>query len=213
MNGDRSTFELRDEDVTGDILWRADFDDQSAFQVEAESGTVQFEGDALTLDCTENQDGITVWRSATVPEDALVEYTATCHEGSESDSLTSGRNFNLFFAATGDDDDPATLAGTERTGAYDEYHDLPNYIFTFTYHHSRMRRDPGFENRSEFRVGAQPGHAYDIQVLKRGDEIAAAIDGRLVHHWRDDDPHGEGWVGLRTWNTEVTYDDWTIYEV
>lgn len=210
MTDDTTTFDTGDERVIGDLLWRADFGDADGFQSEVEGGRVDFAGETLEIDCRDGADGVTVWATREFPEDALVEYTATCKE---DDGETSGRNLNCFFAATGSDGRAETLAETDRTGSYDAYHDLPNYIFTFTYHHSRMRRDPGFENRSEFRVGAQPGHAYDIQVLKRGDEIAAAIDGRLVHHWRDDDPHGEGWVGLRTWNTQITYDDWAIYEV
>lgn len=213
MTEETATIELPDESVTGDCLWRADFGDESAFQVEAQGGDLQFAGDALAIDCTENEDGVTVWRPETFPDDVLVEYTATCHEDTGADGRTSGRNLNLFFAAVGDDGDPEVLTETDRTGAYNEYHDLPNYIFTLTYRHSRMRRDPGFENRSEFVVGAQPDHAYDVQVLKRGDEIAAAVDGRLFHHWHDEDPHGEGWVGLRTWNTDVTYDEWAVYEV
>lgn len=213
MTEETATIELADESVTGDRLWRADFGDESAFQVEAQGGDLQFTGDALEIDCTENEDGVTVWRPETFPDDVLVEYTATCHEDTEADGRTSGRNLNLFFAAAGDDGDPEALAETDRTGAYNEYHDLPNYVFTLTYHHSRMRRDPGFENRSEFVVGTQPDHAYDVQVLKRGGDIAAAVDGRLLHHWHDEVPHGEGWVGLRTWNTHVTFHDWTVYEL
>ena len=207
MTGETATIELGDESVTGDRLWRADFGDESAFRVEAQGGDLQFTGETLEIDYTANADGVTVWRPEPFPEDVLVEYTATCHEDSEADARSSGRNLNLFVAAAGEDGDPASLAGTERTGAYDAYHDLPNYIFTLTYRHSRMRRNPGFEKRSEFVVGAQPDHTYDVQVLKRGGEIAAAVDGRLLHHWHDEDPHGEGWVGLRTWNTDVTYDE------
>ena len=213
MAGETATIELRDENVTGKRRWRADFGDESAFQVEAEGGDLRFTGETLEIDCTENGDGVTVWRRETFPGDVLVEYTATCHEDSEADAPTSGRNLNLFVGAAGDDGDPETLAETDQTGAYNEYHDLPNYIFTLTYRHSRMRRDPGFEKRIEFVVGAQPDHAYDIQVLRRGGEIAAAVDGRLLHHWHDEDPHGGGWVGLRTWNTDVTYEDWAVYEL
>lgn len=206
-----TTVDLGEESVPADLLWSAAFDEPDAFQPELESGDLAFRGDELEVDCTANSDGATVWYPHTFPEDIVVEYTATCHEG--EDDERSGRNLNLFFAAAGADGDPDTLSRTERTGSYGEYHELPNYIFTFTFRHSRMRRDPGFEQRSEFVVGAQPNHTYDVQVLKRGNEIAATVDGRLIHRWTDDDPHGPGWVGLRTWNSRVTYDEWAVYEV
>ena len=209
-DSNRTTFERGGETVVGDQLWAADFSDPETFQMEVERGAIEFHGDSLTIDCTENEDGATVWAKREFPADVLVEYTATCRE--EHDEETSGRNFNCFFAATGEDGRAETLAETERTGNYREYHDLPNYIFTLTYGHMRMRRDPGFEKHSDFAVGAQPDHSYDVQILKRGGEIAASVDGRIVHDWTDADPHGTGWVGLRTWNTRVTYDRWAVYE-
>lgn len=212
MSSERTTIELDDGPVTGELLWEADFSDPDAFQVEAEGGTVEFTGDALEVDCTGGAHGVTVWTPREFPEDVLVEYAATCHED-EQDSLTSGRNLNCFLAATGDDGRPETLAETGRTGAYGEYHELPNYVFTLTWRHTRMRRDPGFELRSELVLGSQANHSYDVAVLKRGDRLAASVDGTLLHDWRDPDPHGSGWVGLRTWNTAVTYDRWTVYEL
>lgn len=206
----RTTFERGNETVVGDRLWEADFSNPEAFQTEVESGTVEFQDDSLVLDCTKNADGATVWCLHEFPEDVLVEYTATCHE--EDGGPTSGRNFNCFFAATGEDGRAETLAATDRTGDYREYHELPNYIFTLTYSHTRMRRNPGFEKHSDFAVGVQPNHSYDVQILKLGGDVAASVDGRVVHDWTDADPHGAGWVGLRTWNTRVTYDYWAVYE-
>lgn len=207
---EESTFDLGDEQVTGEHRWTADFSEPSAFQPEVQGGSVEFHDDALEIDSTPGADGVTVWAAREFPEDVIVEYTATCHED-DTDEIT-GRNFNCFFAATGADGEAGTLAETDRSGDYGEYHGIPNYVFTLTYRHTRMRRDPGFEKRSEFRVGAQPDHSYDVQLLKRGGEIAATLDGRLVHRWTDPDPLGAGWVGLRTWNTHLTYDRWEVYE-
>lgn len=212
---DGTTFDLGTETVAGDPRWTADFADPDAFRVESESPaaeTVDFGGDELTIDCTENADGVTVWLPRAFPADVLVEFTASCNEAGDRDEITSGRNMNLFLAGTGEDGDPETLASTELSGDYNEYHELPNYIFTWTMFHTRMRRDPGFELHSEFTVGAQPNHSYDVQVLKLDDRLAATIDGRLVHDWTDEEPHGAGWVGLRTWNTDVRVERWAVYE-
>lgn len=209
----KAPINIGNEQITGDLLWEANFSDPERFRVEVESGTVEFQDEELVVDCRENADGATVWAKREFPEDVLVEYKATCHEDGERDEMTSGRNLNLFFAATGADGDAGSLAEAELSGDYSEYHGLPNYIFTFTLYWSRMRRDPGFDMRSEFAIGSQPNHSYDIRVLKQGGDIAASIDGRLVHDWSDPEPHGSGQIGVRTWNSHLTVDEWAVYEL
>lgn len=212
MSADTATFAFGDEEITGDLLWDADFSDSQGFQTEVQSGDVTFDGDCLRVDTTADAAGATVWATRELPADVLVTYRASCAEPGDDDEDLSGRNFNCFFAATGPDGDAEHLAETERSGAYGEYHELPNYIFTLTYHHTRMRRDPGFDLESDLLLGAQPDHTYEVAILKRGNRLAAAVDGRKLHDWTDDDPHGAGWVGLRTWNTDVTYEDWSVYD-
>jgi hypothetical protein len=208
---DTEAFAFGDEEISGEPLWEADFSSPGDFRTEVQSGDVRFEGDRLRVDTTADAAGATVWATRAFPADVLVTYRAACAEP-DDDEARSGRNFNCFLAATGPDGDAEYLAETERSGAYGEYHELPNYIFTLTYHHTRMRRDPGFDLESDLLLGAQPDHAYEVAILKRGDRLAAAVDGRKLHDWTDPDPHGGGWVGLRTWNTDVTYEDWAVYE-
>jgi hypothetical protein len=200
-------------EITGERLWSADFSEPGDFRIEKEGGSFSFEGDQLVGD-TRGKYGATIWTPQTFPSDVVVRYSASFEEDSDSEyEKPTGRNFNCFFAATDPNGDPETLAETERSGRYGDYHEIPNYTFTLTYQHSRLRRNPGFELQDELLlgVGDYPDHAYDITLVKQDGRIRTAVDGRLVHDWTDSDPYDAGWVGLRTWNTLITYDRWEVF--
>lgn len=195
------------EDVPVERLWEAEFSSSHDWLIERQDpgSEVTFSGDHMRIDCVD-AGGVTVWTRQEFPADLLVEYRATCEQPEEAES---SENLNCIFCAREEPGVP--LDATERTGAYPEYHAFPNYIFTFTSTHSRLRRDPGFEMKSEFMVGAQLEAEYTVQLLKRGGEITAAVNGRVLHEWTDSDPHGSGWVGMRTYDTDATYDQWVVY--
>lgn len=207
-DGDRRTVEVDGERADAERLWEADFESPDELRVERQQpgSEVTFEDNRMRIDCI-GEGGVTVWAEREFPEDVLVEYTATCHEPSDP-GAESKRNLNCFFCAA---DEDAPLESNPRDGGYGDYHDWPNYVFTLTYTHSRLRRDPGFEQVSELMLAAQTDHAYEIRLLKRGDRITATVDGRVLHDWTDPDPHGAGWVGMRTYGTDVTYDHWAVY--
>lgn len=203
----RPEFDAGIEDASTDLLWEADFDASADWRIERqESGSVEFTDDGLHVDCID-EGGLTVWTPREFPEDLLVEYTATVHE---PDERTTSRNLNCFLCAA-DEEEP--LAEHPRSGSYNDYHGFPNYVFTLTRTHSRLRRDPGFERVSELMLGAQPDTEYTVRVRKRDGRIVASVDGRVLHDWTDDDPHGSGWIGMRTYNTDVTYDRWAVYGI
>lgn len=203
---DGARVEFGDESVAAERRWEAPFGSPEEFRVEKqdEGSTVAFESGGLRVNCPDW--GLTVWARRTFPADLLVEYTATCREPDG----TSSRNLNCFLCAANDEE---PLESNPRDGGYPDYHDWPNYIFTLTKTHSRLRRDPGFEQQSEFVMGIQPDESYTVRVRKEGGRIRARVNGRLIHDWTDPDPHGAGWVGLRTYDTDVVYDDWTVYEL
>lgn len=204
---ERRTFRVGGDDVVGERLWTADFESADEFRVERQlDGAVSFDGDRLRVDCVDER-GVTVWARREFPADLIVEYVST---PTESDGVETSRNLNCFFCAA-DDDEP--LAATPRSGGYTDYHDWPNYVFTLTYTHSRLRRDPGFERVSELMLGVQPEERYEVLLVKRAGRIRAVVNGRLLHDWTDPDPHGAGWVGLRTYDTDVTYDRWQVYGI
>jgi hypothetical protein len=206
------TFEIGTETVEGRELWTADFSDESGYRLEFQenAGSYEFNGDTLRVDTTEEQVGATVWYEETFPEDFILNYRASFEEGERSTS----RNFNCFFNASASPDSD-TLEDTELSGGYGDYHDIPNYIFTLTSTHCRLRRDPGFNLEDELLLGVSGDHQdhfYDVTVVKHAGEITTVVDGSVIHRWEDPDPLGPGWIGMRTYDTNVTYDHWAVYE-
>jgi hypothetical protein len=62
-------------------------------------------------------------------------------------------------------------------------------------------------------MGVQPDEPYTVEIAAVGDRIQASVNGRVLHDWTDSEPHGDGWIGMRTYDTDVTYDDWAVYGV
>lgn len=209
-NRNHEQFDLGTASVTDEPLWVASFEDSEGWLVEQqnpEDSEVWFEDGSMRIRCSSG--GVTVWTRRGFPADVLIEYTATIHES--DDNAPTSRNINCFFRANEEPDQP--LDATTRSGAYPDYHDWDNYIFTLTSSHTRLRRDPGFELVSDLMLGAQPNETYTVRIAAIDDQIQTAVNGRLLHDWTDPDPHGAGWIGMRTYNTDVTYHDWTVFGV
>jgi len=119
-------------------------------------------------------------------------------------------NFNLFLHAT--ELDGSDVLAHPKSGAYTEYHEINNYIFTFTPGWSRFRRDPGFNCISE-NLGAQAKRdtPYRVLIVQQAGRFRAFIDDELVHDVTDPEPHTRGRIALRTWNTALTYDSFRVW--
>lgn len=209
MTGAERHVRVGGEPVSVEERWEADFSPSADWLIERQEpdSEVTFAGDSMRIDCL-GEGGVTVWTRQEFPADVLVEYRATC---AEPEGETSSRNLNCFFCAREEPGQP--LDATERSGAYPEYHGFPNYVFTLTRSHTRLRRDPGFEMKSELMLGSQPNVAYTVRLLKRGGDVVADVNGRTLHEWTDPDPHGSGWIGMRTYESDVTYDRWAVYGI
>jgi hypothetical protein len=199
----RGVFEIGGETIPAELLWQARFAEDEPFLFEAQGGDCRFADGKAVIDCCEKR-GATLWLKREFPANLIIEFAGECVAPS------AGNNLNLFFCAASGDGRP--LDSVPRTGEYAEYHQFPNYIFTLTAGHTRIRRDPGFELLSELMLGAVADHRYLVQIGKVGGRIAALIDGRLIHEVNDPTPLGAGWVGLRTWNSKVVYDHWAVYQ-
>ena len=72
----------------------------------------------------------------------------------------------------------------------------------------RGDREMGFELLAERHEGeCRAGVTYRLQVRKRGGEIVFAVDGRELGRVDDPNPWGAGLLGLRTFRTELWWDN------
>jgi len=121
-------------------------------------------------------------------------------------------NFNLFLHAT--ELDGSDVLSRRRSGAYSEYHEINNYIFTLTQGWSRFRRDPGFNCISEnLGVRGEPDTHYRIVIVQQGSRFRAFVNDSPVHDVTDPEPHTRGRIALRTWNTSLAYDTFRVWSL
>ena len=162
--------------------------------------------DRLVVDSLGSDTAATLWYRAEFRADLAVEYagvTVPPH---------GACNFNLFLHAT--ELDGSDVLRRRRSGAYSEYHEINNYIFTLTQGWSRFRRDPGFNCISEdLDVRGEPDTHYRIVILQQGGRFRAFVNDRLVHDVTDPQPHTHGRIALRTWNTSLAYDTFRVWKV
>jgi hypothetical protein len=153
--------------------------------------------------------GATLWWHEELPADVLIEFMA----GAELPAEDNAANLNLILQARESDGSPYRPG---RSGKYDEYHSLPNYILTLTGGFqegwARVRRNPGFgllaENRA---IRSELGKNYHVRVALTGGRIRCWINGRLIHDVRDASPLPGGRLALRTWRSRVWWSDVRIY--
>ncbi|MFA4868402.1 MAG: DUF1961 family protein [Pedobacter sp.] len=153
---------------------------------------------------TDHGIGTTLWNKMEFPKNLIVKYRVRA-EGKKEDNKT---NFNLFSHAKGIDG-KSLVVGKEskRTGAYNQYHNIPNYISTFTFKHSRIRKDPGFILLSDSKEYSVTDKIYQIVYAVSNGHIRYYVDGKKIHDVIDDTPLEGGKIGIRTWDTEAWWDD------
>jgi hypothetical protein len=151
----------------------------------------------------------TVWLPGDYPADIRIRYKARLP------APGGRRNVNLFFHARLNDGRDVVEETSKRTGDYGDYHEFPNYIFTYLGNEQlrvRMRRDPGFELLCEKFFPDPVPLDTDIEL-----EVRVA-DGTIEYHelaprprlllrYKDDHPHPGGRIGLRTWRTHIGFSE------
>jgi len=161
----------------------------------------------------------TVWCKTPTPADLKVEFDA-CVIGSSLDV----NNINFFMCYADPSGKPIfDTRDSRRTADYKFYHSLNGHIFTFlkapeksgqVYADGtrkgriRMRRCPGFELMTEcFDYRCEAGVTYHVTITKRGGDIAFGVDGRVFLRGHDPNPLPGGLIGLRTFRTELWWDN------
>lgn len=133
-------------------------------------------------------------------------------------------NVNLFFLFS--DPSGAALRSTSperKAAAYRSYHGMNGYIFTYLANGApgsgreaparlRFRDLPGFDNLlyETYAYEVAQGKTYHVTVRKIGPRFLYSVDGRLLCDRVDDKfnpAHQRGSIGLRTWRTELWWDN------
>jgi hypothetical protein len=191
------------------LLHAADFNDAGALErdwVVEGSGRASIAEGRLFVEAFGSDRAATLWYRADFEADLLVEFagvTVPPH---------GACNFNLFLHAS--ELDGSDILSRQRSGAYSDYHEVNNYIFTLTEAWSRLRRDPGFQCLSEdLTLRAKPDVPYGAVILQQGGRLRAFVNDRLIHDVTDPQPHTRGRIALRTWNTALAYDRFRVWKL
>lgn len=193
-----------DRRLTVQLLHREDFDGPLRRWRFDGRGRVWAEEGRLQMDAGRFES--TAWFTEEMEGDIAVTW--------EAHVLSPGgaRNINLFFFATAPGGgDVLTLP---LTGQYSEYHRLPNYIWTLTSTHTRLRRNPGFELLSEdTQTVTESNRTYRLALTVEQGRIRCYVDGRLIHDATDANPHRKGKLAFRTFQTRLWWDNLRIYRL
>ncbi len=141
-------------------------------------------------------------------------------------------NINFFFCASLPDD--GDFFAQQRTGAYNEYHEINNYTMTFTGRrddrredgtlaapgYMRLRKNPGFNMVDEnLAFKAEVETDYDIAIFKVGNRIKVFVNEVPALDWWDmsetglDMAHSGGYAGFRTFWSRLEIDDFEVHQV
>lgn len=190
---------LRNESFRGD--WEA------RWIAECDSCSLWVEDQKLYID---DYKGATIWNVTEYPANLIVRYKV---KGLARDDNKT--NFNLMTHATEPDGTPLMVGHqSERNGVYKTYHKLPNYLTTFVYKWSRLRRNPGFKLLSDVQSMASAiDTEYEVVFTANEERLRYYINGVKVHDEPNDNPLPGGKIGIRTWNTLAVWYDIAIGEL
>ena len=146
--------------------------------------------------------GSTLWYKNEFPKNIIVTYIARSEKGMEDNKL----NFNTISHAKGNDGSLLEIGEKAgRTGAYVQYQQFTNYIYTLTFKHSRMRKDPGFNLLSDSAVRSEENKLYEVVNTVQDGRLRYYLNQEKIHDHQDSMPLEGGKFGLRTWNTKGSW--------
>ena len=162
----------------------------------------------------------TVWCRQEIGGDVKIEFDA--HVISSS---IAANNINFFMFYSDPDGTPLYDTREDRADAgYGKYHVLNGNIITFLNDRHgeasgaddaddskarvRIRHCPGFELLAEaFGYHCRQGVTYHVEIVRRGTQILFSVDGKLTLGIEDPDTPERGLIGLRTFRTDLWWDN------
>ena len=194
----------------GERVWIED--GRLHMRANAEEGIASDRGNVGDYVCT-------VWNATEFGGDLRIEFDAHVVA-----SVPGVNNINFFCLYS--DPGGRPLYDTRETRAdadYNRYHDLNGYIVTFLQDASergeawpdgtlkarfRMRRCPGFRLIDEaFDYHCRQGVTYHVALTRQGARLTYAVDGVVYVSAEDPEPLASGIIGLRTFRTELWWDN------
>ena len=145
-------------------------------------------------------------------------------------STIEANNINFFLLYTDPAGRPLYETRSSRSDAgYAHYHELNGYILTFlndfrveagthpdggTKARFRMRRCPGFNLLTEtYGSDCRQGKAYHVSITRIGELMTFAVDGAVYLEGRDPEPWSSGILGLRTFQTDLWWDNLKVVQL
>jgi hypothetical protein len=190
--------------VEAELLYHEDFSSDLKKWKSEGRGKIWVEEGRLHMDAWKVE--MTAWCPFEMAGNLLITYEAFVKKPSDAN------NINVFFLATAAEG--KDILKLDLSGAYKEYHQLPNYIMTFTSGYTRLRRNPGFNLVSEnTQVKALPVTEYQLAILIQGSEVRCFINDIPVHAYRDESRLQQGKIAFRSWHTRLWWDNLKIYQV
>jgi len=139
-------------------------------------------------------------------------------------STIGANNINFFLFYSDPSGEPLyDTRNAREDAAYAHYHNLNGYIFTFlndyheeagrdpdgeTYARFRMRRCPGFELMTEtYASDCREGKTYHVCITRQDGLLSFAVDDTTYLEAEDPSPWAEGLLGLRTFQTDLWWDN------
>jgi len=148
----------------------------------------------------------TAWFTEDMQGELLISYEAHILDPVDKN------NINLIFLTTAPDG--GDVLNLPFTGSYPEYHKIPNYIWTFTGVHTRLRRNPGFEMVSEDKKNIPKAHiTYQLALTIQNGDIRCYVNDVVAHSYRDPTPYRRGKLAFRTFSTRLWWDNLKVYRL
>jgi hypothetical protein len=156
----------------------------------------------------------TVWLNKSFAGNLKLEFDARV-----VNSTIDANNINIFFLYSDPDGIPLYDSRNDRSHAnYKLYHNLNGYIFTFLNDRlqktgvelarMRIRKCPGFKLIAEtYGYHCLRDVTYHVTIKKLNDKLEFSVDGRVYLDVVDEGDINHGIIGLRTYQTELWWDN------
>jgi len=221
--------QLPDQTLELETLFEDDFAADSGQWLAEGGAEVVVKDGRMFFDARQSKPAVeTVWCKQAFEGDTVIEYTARVETGQ------GNTNLNFFIYGSNPDGSSVLLTTAERTGAYREYHKIPNYIVTYLNMDDReaqdidaadpsklrvrvrFRKDPGFNLIHETwrKPAIEKGRDYRFTIVIQGPRTRLYVDGALVFDHTGSEPlHRRGHHGFRTWATHVSVDEFRVSRI